>query len=129
MASRDEIEAATIRPPRRGECNQLAGTATTQVFAVPEDWLGKKVRFEAIGDDFWVQTAPDASILINPGATNTITSGVLSAAASGIAEKVPNGLYKEFDFFGVDKFVGIRATGTAGVIAFRMAEVSLGANS
>lgn len=127
--SRDEIEAATIRPPRRGECRQLAGTATTQVFATPSDWYGKKVRFEAIGDDFWVQTAADATININTTAVDTITSQALSAANNAIAEKIAAGTFKEFDFFqGSDAFVGIRGTGTAGLIAFRPAEVALGSS-
>jgi hypothetical protein len=127
MASRDEIEAATIRPPRRSECYQLAGTASTQVFQTPGDWFGKKVRFEAIGDDFWLQTGPDASISITPASTTTITGTTLNPAAASTGEKIANGAFKEFDFFqGVDLFVGVRATGTAGLLMLRMAEVSLG---
>jgi hypothetical protein len=125
--SKDVIEAATVRPPRRGECHALAGTASTQVFAVPSDWFGKKVRFEAVGDNFYVQSGPDVSISIDTTARSTITSNVLSAAPSGAAEPVLAGSYKEFDFFyGVDAYVGVRGTGTSGVLLFRMAEVALG---
>lgn len=127
MASRDEIEAATVRPPRRGECYQLAGTAGTQVFGTPADWFGKKIRFEAIGDDFWIVTAVDQTITITPTTVTTITGTTLNAASIASAEKLPSGTFKEFDFFqGVDLFVGVRATGTAGFITMRMAEVALG---
>ena len=125
--SRDEIEASTIRPPRRGECRQLASTNATQVFGVPTDWNGKKVRFEAIGDDFWVQVAPDATISINPGAVDTITANALSAPSPAIGEKVSNGTYKEFDIYSADKFIGVRGTGAGGaVIAIRPTEILLG---
>lgn len=131
--SRDETEAATIRPPRRGECRQLAGTAATQVFKVPAEWFGKKVRFEALNDTFWVQTAVDETISITPGQLDTITgsgaSAVLAAPSNAVAEPIRDGYFKEFDFFsGVDMFIGIRATGTAGTILFRMAEVQLGSS-
>jgi hypothetical protein len=126
MGTKDEIESAVIRTPRRGEIYQLAGTAGTQVFAVPSSWKGKKVRFEAIGDNFWIQTAPDVTISITPTATNTITSNALSAVNNAIAEPVSMGQYKEFDFTEVDAFVGVRATGTTGYLVFREAETALG---
>lgn len=124
--SRDEQEAAIIRPPRKGECRQLAGTASTQVFAVPADWPGKKVRFEAIGDDFWVQFSNSAAIAITAAAFDTIAGGVLSAPNNAIGEKITRGTYKEFDIFGgTDTHCGFVGTGTAGLLAFRPAEVTL----
>ena len=128
MGTRDEIEASTIRPPRRGECDQIAGTAGTQVFAARPSWVGKKVRFHALGDDFWVQTAPTNAISIDPTAVNTITAGALSAANTAIAEKIEAGTYKEFDFYGDDAFVGVRGTGTSGLLMMRPAETALGAS-
>jgi hypothetical protein len=130
MGTRDEIEASTIRPPRRGECDQIAGTATTQVFAARASWFGKKVRFMAIGDDFWIQTAPTNAISIDPTATIAVAGGgaALPAANNAITEKISNGEWKEFDFYlGQDDFVGVRGTGTSGLLMFRPAETTLGA--
>lgn len=127
MASRDEQEAAVIRPPRKGECRQFQGSATTQVFATPADWYGKKVRFTATGDDFWIQTGPDIAISITPTAVDTIgAQGVLSAPNNAIGEKVLKDTFVEYDFYKVkDAFVGFRGTGTAGLLAARPSEVSV----
>lgn len=128
MASRDEIEASTIRPPRRGECRQFAASTTTVVFRAPDDWQNKKVRFEAIGGDFWVQVAPDDAIEIDPDAVDTIEpDGDLTSGNPTIGEKVYAGTYKEFDFFSSDKFVGFISDTSAGLLAVRPAEVALGA--
>jgi hypothetical protein len=130
MASRDEIESATIPPPRRGQTDQIAGTAATQVFAARATWLGKKVRFEAIGDDFWILTGPDATLTITPAAVLTLGApgAALPAGNVNIAEKVANGAYKEFDFTSEDAFVAVRATGTGGLLMFRATETALGAS-
>lgn len=127
MASKDEIEAATIRTPRRGEVYVLAGTNTTQVFATPAEWFGLKVRIEAAGDDCWVQMAPDASISINPLAVTSLTGTQLNAANTGSGERVQDGTYKEFDLVRVDAYIGIRCTGTAGLVMIRASEFVLGA--
>jgi hypothetical protein len=127
MGTKDETESAVIRAPRRGEVYQLASSASTQVFAAPASWKGKKVRFEAIGDNFWILTAPDVSITINPLDVNTVTANALSAADVNIGEPISNGQYKEFDFTEVDAYVGIIGTGaTLGKIVFRESETALG---
>lgn len=127
MASRDEQEAAIIRPPRRGEVRQFATTAATQVFAADPSWKGKKVRFIAVGDDVWVQTAADANIAITTTATDTIGAGpgfALPAANNAVTEKIVAGTFAEYDFFEVDAFVGFRGGSGGGYLVVRPAEVT-----
>lgn len=126
MGTKDEIESDTIRPPRRGEGYAVAGTAATQVFAAPASWKGKKVRFEAWGDTFYVLTAADASITINPAQRQTISSNALSGTNTGVGERIAQDQYKEFDFTGDDAFVAFLGTGTNGTLYFRESETALG---
>jgi hypothetical protein len=124
--SKDSEEAVTIRPPRRGEGYAVAGTASTQVFAAPASWKGKKVRFEAWGDTFYVMTAPDVSITIVPAQRQTLVSQALTGTNTGVGERIAQDQYKEFDFTADDAFVAFIGTGTSGTLYFREAETALG---
>ncbi len=130
--SKDELESVTIRPPRRGETRHFAGTAATQIFAVPAEWKGLKIRFEAVGDKFAVMTAPDNAIAIDMAATkDVISSGpgfaLSPTPSSSFGDWIADGQYKEYDFTGADLFVGFRGTGTSGSLLVRPAETALGA--
>jgi hypothetical protein len=129
MASKDEIESFTIRPPRRGEGYALAGSATTQVFAAPTSWKGKKVRFRAVGDVFYVMTAPANDIVILPAQRQTISSFALTGPNTGTGEPIYDGQYAEFDFTDADTYVGFIGTGTNGVLWVRETETALGSGN
>jgi hypothetical protein len=129
MASKDEIESFTIRPPRRSECYALAGSAATQVFAAPTSWKGKKVRFRAVGDTFYLMTAAANDIVIVPAQRQTISAFALTGTNTGTGEPLPDGQYVEFDFTETDAFVGFIGTGTNGVLWARETETALGSGN
>jgi hypothetical protein len=94
-------KVANMRAPLKGEVLPITVTTASQAFAPPAAWLGKLVRFEADGDNLFVQLSTDTTASVDKAAVCGTSGGpplVIGSSPTGACFKIPNGQYVDIPF-------------------------------